>query len=108
MVKQLEIQACTLPTEAQPLRVREFDALLATVVRSAQRIGPLTLRVDLLPTPEVAATVANLLVRETACCSFFTFNLVASDGSLELDITVVPRQTAVLDAISERVRAVRA
>jgi len=106
-VKQLEIQACTLPTEAQPLRVREFDALLATAVRSARRIGPLTLRVDLLPTPEVAATVANLLVRETACCSFFTFTMVAADGSLELEISVLSKQAAVLDAIHEQIRAVR-
>lgn len=104
----VDVSACTLPTVAQPLRLREFDTFCATAVRSVERIGVLSVRLRLLPRPDIAATAADLLVRETACCSFFTFNLSATAGELVLDISVPARHAAVLDALSARVTEVRA
>ncbi len=94
--------SCTLPTAERPLRAAEFDELLGTAVQAVARPGPrrLTLRLD--PTPEVAAAVAGLAVRETACCSFFTFALAAVAGRLERDVTVEPGHTDILDALAER------
>ena len=66
----------------------------------AERINPHQLRVDLPPIPEVAADTAGLIVRETQCCSFFTFTLTATVGALHLDITVPPSQAAILDGLS--------
>lgn len=94
--------ACTLPTAARPLRVAELDRLFATATSGAERITPGQLRINLTPTPGVAADTARLIVRESQCCSFFTFTLTATAGALHLDITVPPSQTAVLDALAGR------
>lgn len=93
-------QSCTLPTVEQPLRAAEFDAVFTSAVRHAERSGPDRLRLELTPTAEVAARVADLAVRETECCSFFTFALTAAAGVLHLDITVVPGHVDVLDALA--------
>ncbi|MGH3762454.1 hypothetical protein [Actinophytocola sp.] len=92
--------SCTLPTVERPLRVAEFDELLATAVRRVARPEPGRLSLELEPTPEVAATAAGLAARETACCSFFTFALTAAAGRLELAITVGPEHHHVLDGIA--------
>jgi hypothetical protein len=97
--------ACTLPTADRPLREAEFDELFAQSLRGIERPGRTTVRMALDPTPEVAARAANLVVRETGCCSFFTFTLVASDGALRLDITVPPTQSEVLEALAARAAA---
>ncbi|HEV7651817.1 MAG TPA: hypothetical protein VGP26_26985 [Actinophytocola sp.] len=94
--------SCTLPTTEQPLRVAEFDDLFATAVTGASRPAPGRLTLRLEPTPEVAATAAGLAVRETGCCSFFTFALTAAGGELTLDVTVGPEHVAVLDALAGR------
>jgi hypothetical protein len=99
--------ACTLPTAGRPLREAEFDALLTTSP-AAERTGPTSLRIVLDPTPAVAARVADLAVRETGCCSFFTFALVATGGGLRLDITVPPTRADVLDALHGRAAGERA
>jgi hypothetical protein len=95
-------QACTLPTAEQPLRVVEFDELFATSLRRLDRNEPTGLKMQLDPTPDVAARTADLVMRETGCCSFFTFALVATGGELQLDITVPATQTGVLDALQAR------
>ena len=43
-------------------------------------------RFELTPHPEVASRTADLFTRETQCCSFFTFTLTATGGSLTLDV----------------------
>lgn len=98
-------QACTLPTVEQPLRTAEFDAMFAETVRSVERPGPDRVRMELEPTPEIAARVADLAARETGCCSFFTFALTATAGALHLDITVAPGHVEVLDALTARAEA---
>jgi hypothetical protein len=94
--------SCTLPTAEQPLREAEFDALFTTAVTGSARPSPERLTLTLRPTPSVAATAAGLAVRETGCCSFFTFALTAGGGELTLDVTVDPGHVAVLDAIARR------
>jgi hypothetical protein len=92
--------ACTLPTAERPLRVAEFDALFARSVRGHARPARRRLTLTLEPTPEVAATAAGLVMRETGCCSFFTFTLTAANGRLELDVEADHED--VLDAIERR------
>lgn len=97
--------ACTLPTAQQPLRRSEFDGLFASAVRSVERVDRLRVRLELVPEPAVAARAANLMVRETECCSFFTFTLTATGGRLSADVTVPPGQVQVLDALADRAGA---
>lgn len=98
-------QACTLPTTDRPLRVAEFDELFGGSLRGLVRWEPTVLHMDLEPAPEVAARAADLVMRETGCCSFFTFTLVATGGGLRLDITVPATQASVLDALQSRAAA---
>jgi hypothetical protein len=94
-------EACTLPMAEQPLRAAEFDAVFTRSVRGTERAGQSRLRLDL--DPAVAGRIAELAVAETGCCSFFTFTLTVADGSLQLEVTVPPARTEVLDALAARV-----
>lgn len=98
-------QACTLPTEERPLRVAEFDALFAEAVQDVWRVDATSLALDLQPRSEVAARAADLVVRETGCCSFFTFSLVAAGGSLHLEIKVPEQHADVLEVLAARAEA---
>jgi hypothetical protein len=97
---------CTLPTSRQPLRVAEFDKLFGSAVRGVERHGPDQLSLELDPGEQVAATAAELVVRETSCCSFFTFTLTATGGRLTLRVSVPPNQVEVLDGLARRVTSV--
>jgi hypothetical protein len=94
--------ACTLPTAERPMRVAEFDGLFATAVARVERVAPGELRLALSATPEVAATAAALVTRETSCCSFFTFTLTATAGALTLGVSVGEPHVEVLDALAAR------
>jgi hypothetical protein len=98
--------SCTLPTEERPVRADAFNVLFAEV-RGIDRPDPGRLRLDLHPVPEVAARAAELATRETACCSFFTFTLTATAGTLTLDIAVDAAHTPVLDALADQVATAR-
>lgn len=84
------------------MRVAEFDALFAEAVKNVRRIDATFVSLDLLSQSEVAARVADLVVRETGCCSFFTFSLVATGGSLHLEIKVPQQHADVLEALAAR------
>ena len=99
-------QACTLPTAERPFRLAEFDALFTTDVTAVERIGADRARFELRPQAEVAARAADLSVRETVCCSFFEFSVVATGGRLTLDVHTPAQHRAVLDAVVDRARAV--
>jgi hypothetical protein len=101
-------QSCTLPTADRPLRVAEFDALFTTAVRAADRPSRTRLSLDLEPTAEIAAQAAGLMVRETVCCSFFTFTLTATGGALELGVAVPEGHVQVLDGLAARLAKARA
>lgn len=98
-------EACTLPTAERPLRVAEFDRLFARAA-AVERLGPHAARITLPSSPETAAEAANLIVRETECCSFFSFSLTATGGQLHLDVSVPESQISVLDAMVGRVERV--
>ena len=94
-------EACTLPTEEQPLRLAKFDELFANAVRGVHRTEQCTVRLELQPDAAVAAQTADLAMRETECCSFFTFTLTASGGALALDVSVPAEQAGVLNAFAD-------
>lgn len=95
-------EACTLPTVDRPLRIAQFDELFAASVRDVRRAEPSRLSLRLTATPEVASRTAELVAKETACCSFFSFTLTATAGALSLDIAVPAAHIAVLDAMAVR------
>jgi hypothetical protein len=96
------LDICTLPTAEQPLRLAEWDELFADAVISTKMIEPGRARAALRSQHGVAARAADLAVRETECCSFFTFTLTATGGQLDLQISVPSAHTAVLDAMVAR------
>ncbi|MEU2658375.1 hypothetical protein ABZ615_24030 [Streptomyces sp. NPDC007325] len=98
-------QSCALPTEGQPLRVAEWDALFAERLASSARPEPLRLRLGLISGPGVERRVRELAAREAACCSFFAFTVTLGDALTFLDIVVDPAHEAVLDALSARTAA---
>ena len=88
---------CTLPARERPLRVAEFDAVFARGLRTHHRDGPHLLRLVLDASVEPELT--DLIERESACCSFFSFTF---SGATDLRITVPPAHTAVLDGLTAR------
>ncbi|MGW6612235.1 hypothetical protein ACWGA0_02000 [Streptomyces erythrochromogenes] len=98
-------QSCTLPTEEQPLRVAEWDALFAERLTSLSRPQPLHLRLDLAGGEGVEERLRGLVERESGCCSFFTFTTTAGKDLIRLDISVDQTHAAVLDALASRTAA---
>ncbi|WP_248579591.1 hypothetical protein [Nocardioides sp. InS609-2] len=94
--------ACTLPTVEQPLRRAEFDDLFARDVLAVVGESPHRVRLDLRADPAAAARAAGLAVKETGCCSFFTFDLTIADGAVSLGIETAPAHGAVLAALGAR------
>ena len=97
--------ACTLPTAEQPLRRQEFDDLFTEDVLSVNKPSPLEVRFELRPDAEVAARAAGLAAKETGCCSFFTFGLTITDGTVSMTVTTEPAHGPVLAALGARAKA---
>ena len=97
--------ACTLPTLEQPLRRAEFDALFAEEVTAVEQVSAERLRFELRANAEVAARAAGLAVKETGCCSFFTFDLSISDGTVAMTVSTGAAHAAVLAALRDRAAA---
>jgi hypothetical protein len=95
--------ACSLPTAERPTRVAEFDDLFATAVTWVERPEPTRLRLGLPADPEVAGRAANLAVRESDCCTFFTFALTTTGPNVHLEVTVPAAYAEVLDGLAARV-----
>jgi hypothetical protein len=100
--------ACTLPTAERPLRLTEFDQFFLDAVRGADRLSPQHLRLHLRAGEQVEERARDLTVRESSCCSFFTFDIAPGPASLTLDVRVPAAHVDVLDALAERARSVRA
>jgi hypothetical protein len=94
--------ACTLPTSEQPLRLAELDDLLAQHVRSVRRDSTTRVTLELTPEAHIAAAAADLAVRETACCSFFAFDLHVAEGALSLSVSAGEAHGAVLASLADR------
>ena len=95
-------ESCTLPTIERPLRATEFDAFFADAVLSVERLDQVRLRLVLDPSSRTAQRAADLMVRESECCSFFAFSLVASGDGLALEVAVPSTQQPILDALAAR------
>jgi len=98
----MDIPVCTLSDTARLARAAEFSQLFAETVRRVERPAATRLRLELEPDPASAGRTAELIAAETECCSFFTFTLTATAGSLALEVTVPEEQSAVLDALAQR------
>jgi hypothetical protein len=98
-------EECTLPTVQRPLRATEWQNLFATEARAVHRVDARRARAELRPDPGVAARAADLMMRETQCCTFFSFALTATGGHLTLDVATPPGQVAVLEALVDGARA---
>jgi hypothetical protein len=94
--------ACTLPTVERPLRVAEFDELFGAAVISVERLAAGRARFGVRRDSATAARAAELVVRETECCSFFEFVLTTTGRGVALDVIVPAAQIAVLDALADR------
>lgn len=97
--------ACTLPTVEQPLRRAEFDDLFTKDVLRVAQTSSREVRFELRAEPDVAGRAASLAARETACCSFFTFDLTVSDGRVAMLVSTAPDHEPVLAALAARAHA---
>ena len=97
------LEACTLPLVDRPLRLVEFDTLFANGLTAQQRLSPTVPRWTL--DSEAERTARDLTARETACCSFFTFDFTVGARTVQLDVTVPPAQVEILDALAARASA---
>ena len=107
------VDACTLPTTEQPLRVAEFDDLFAASLRDARPSadGSPMARLLLGGDDTLPARVQRLADAETSCCSFFTFTVtrLGTEGAqpveetlVALDVEVPSARADVLDALVRR------
>ncbi|MEV0766154.1 thioredoxin domain-containing protein [Nocardia sp. NPDC050435] len=100
------VDACTLPTEQQPLRVAEFDALFQDALRGMDRVSPTLLRLDFDAAAESRAR--ELAARESGCCSFFTFGFASAGTDLvRMNIEVPAARAEVLDGLAAQASAGR-
>jgi hypothetical protein len=111
----LPVDACTLPTAEQPLRVAEFDDLFATSLTAVVRLpgAPTRARLLLAGDAGLRERVQRLAAAETACCSFFAFTVTSlpgdDRGTVALDMEVPAARAEVLTALVDRAeRACRA
>ena len=102
---------CTLPTEAQPMRLREFDELFRRQVSQPRRIGPHRVEFSFPSADGLSAQVSDLVARESACCSFFEFTIdpdvwqAADQDRLMLRVGVPKSRHDVLQALTDRAAA---
>jgi antitoxin (DNA-binding transcriptional repressor) of toxin-antitoxin stability system len=100
------VDACTLPTAEQPLRVAEFGGLFAASLRGVERVSSTRLRLELDPAAEASAR--DLAARESECCGFFSFTFgPAGPGALGLEVEVPESRTDVLDGLAAQASAAR-
>lgn len=98
------VDACTLPTAEQPFRVAEFTALFAESLRGIERPAGAQLRLVIDAAAEERAR--DLAVRESSCCSFFTFDFErAADGQVWMQVGVPAERVSVLDGLAAQAAA---
>lgn len=100
----LPVDACSLPTPEQHLRAAEVDALFANALVAVETPDATTAVLRLAP--GAAARASDLAARETACCSFFSFDIAEhDDGAVVVTVTVPPSRADVLAGLAVRARA---
>jgi hypothetical protein len=105
MTEWVPVDACTLPTEQQPLRVAEFAALFRDGLRRAERLDRTWLRLTLAATEGRYDTARDLAALETDCCSFFDIAVRNAGPEVVLDVRVPPGREAVLDGLHRQALA---
>lgn len=101
------LDACTLPTVQQPLRVAEFGELFAASLRGLRHLSPTRLRLEFDAAAETLAR--ELTDKESDCCGFFSFAfspVVA--GTMALEVRVPDSRVEVLDGLAAQAEAARA
>ncbi|MGI5127245.1 hypothetical protein ACQEVB_10575 [Pseudonocardia sp. CA-107938] len=91
-----------MPTAELPLRLAEFDQLF-TLAQGVERPQPEHLRVRLSGGPGVAEQARDVTARESACCSFFDFDVHADGATVVVDVRVPANRVDVLDGLARRV-----
>ena len=94
--------ACTLPTEEHRLCAAEFDDIFARDAVGLTRPTTTQMLIEVRADPDAAARVASLAVRDTGCCSFFTFGLTISGEGVQLIVSTSPSHADVLAALGDR------
>lgn len=98
------LDACTLPTVEQPLRLAEFDGLFTGVI-DVERPDATHAILTLGGVEGLAARAQDLADRETACCSFFAFTVTPTEPApqgregVRMSIEVPEAHAAVLAAL---------
>ena len=110
----VRVDACTLPTLEQPMRIAEFDDLFAASLRDIQDPGRSDVKVRLVlgGDEELPERVQRLVNAEASCCSFFTFTLTAvepgdssvTETMVALEVDVPAARADVLAAFVSRAR----
>lgn len=94
--------ACTLPTTEQPVRVAELDALFVEELTRVERLTADRIRLSFRAADGVRGRVADVVRRESACCSFFDFTVDAVGSRVTLEVSVPPDRRDVLVALEQR------
>ena len=102
----VEVAACTLPTAERPLRLADFDDLFASSLRSIERTGGSAVRLLLAGDAGLVARTRALAHAESACCSFFTFDVTPlEEERVAFDVSVPAVYVEVLDGLIDRAAA---
>ncbi|MCG8927376.1 co-chaperone YbbN [Lentzea sp. CC55] len=103
----VDARACTLPTDDQPMRLAEFEALFASSLREVRREESGWLRLRLGGGADVEAGARDLARRESDCCSFFDFAVGRDGDEVIVDVRVPSDKEAVLDGLAAQAEAAR-
>ena len=93
------------------MRVAEFDDLFTASLRDIEQQSPSRARLNLDGGADLRTRVQDLVDREAACCSFFTFDVKdrtshnAPGATVTLDIRVPADRSDVLAGLVERAQA---
>jgi hypothetical protein len=98
----VHVDACTLPTVERPVRAAEFDSLFAERLVRVEATSPTEAVFLLQGGAEVRGSVEDLTARESACCSFFRFDLHEQGADLALVVGVPAAYADVLEALTNR------
>jgi hypothetical protein len=98
---------CTLPAAALRARLMEFDELFRRQVSAPRRIGPHRAEFTFASVDGLYAQIADLVARESACCSFFEFtidqrNQPSAKDQLVLRVVVPQTYDDVLETLMDR------
>lgn len=93
--------SCTLPRTERPVRLAEFDTLLASATSVERDDGThLTFYFD--DGEGLEAQARDLTARESSCCSFFDFDVAKDAGQVIVGIRVPEQHASILDSLQSR------